>query len=73
LDWLSKGGRPCHKLGRTTALGRRDAHDSAHRRSGRDLSDEDVADIIAFLDTLTGSVPEQFVVLPTLPTAPFTE
>ena len=40
---------------------------------GRDLSDEDVADIVAFLDTLTGSVPEQFAVLPTLPTAPFVE
>jgi cytochrome c peroxidase len=38
---------------------------------GRDLSDEDVSDIVAFLDTLTGSVPEQFAVLPTLPVAPY--
>ena len=38
---------------------------------GRDLTDDDVSDIVAFLETLTGDVPEQFAVVPTLPVAPF--
>jgi cytochrome c peroxidase len=38
---------------------------------GRDLTEEDVSDIVAFLDTLTGNVPEQFAVIPTLPVAPY--
>lgn len=40
---------------------------------GRDLSDDDVSDIIAFLETLTGDVPEQFAMAPVLPIAPFTK
>ena len=38
---------------------------------GRDLSDADVADIVAFLDTLTGEVPARFAAVPSLPVAPF--
>jgi len=37
---------------------------------GRDLSDADVADIVAFLETLTGEVPAQFASTPSLPVAP---
>ncbi len=39
---------------------------------GRDLSDADVADIVAFLETLTGAVPAQFASVPNLPVAPYT-
>jgi len=38
---------------------------------GRDLSGEDVADIIAFLQSLTGEVPAQFSNLPNLPPGPY--
>ena len=40
---------------------------------GRDLSDDDVSDIVAFLETLTGDVPEHFAAAPVLPVAPFRE
>lgn len=36
---------------------------------GRDLSDADVSDIVAFLETLTGEVPEIFATAPMLPVA----
>ena len=36
---------------------------------GRDLSDADVADLIAFLESLTGEVPAQFANVPNLPVA----
>jgi cytochrome c peroxidase len=36
---------------------------------GRDLTDADVADIVAFLGSLTGEVPEQFASAPSLPVA----
>ena len=36
---------------------------------GRDLSDADVADIVAFLNSLTGEVPAQFASAPLLPAA----
>jgi len=36
---------------------------------GRDLTDADVADLIAFLESLTGEVPEQFANVPNLPVA----
>jgi cytochrome c peroxidase len=39
---------------------------------GRDLADEDVSDIVAFLETLTGEVPANFAQVPTLPVAAFT-
>jgi cytochrome c peroxidase len=39
---------------------------------GRHLSDADVADIVAFLETLTGEVPAQFATVPSLPVAPYT-
>ena len=38
---------------------------------GRDLNDADVSDIVAFLETLTGEMPENFVNAPVLPIAPF--
>lgn len=38
---------------------------------GRQLSDEDVKQIVAFLGTLTGDVPKQFAQAPALPVAPF--
>ncbi len=38
---------------------------------GRDLGAEDISDIVAFLETLTGEVPESFAKVPTLPVAPF--
>ena len=37
---------------------------------GRQLSDEDVKQIVAFLGTLTGEVPKQFAQAPQLPVAP---
>jgi len=36
---------------------------------GRDLSDADVKDIVAFLETLTGEVPQSFAQVPVLPVA----
>jgi len=38
---------------------------------GRDLADADVADLVAFLDSLTGEVPAQFAAVPNLPAAAF--
>lgn len=38
---------------------------------GRDLGEADVSDIVAFLETLTGDVPENFANAPVLPIAPF--
>ncbi|HVY07367.1 MAG TPA: cytochrome c peroxidase [Burkholderiales bacterium] len=38
---------------------------------GRDLGKDDIADIKAFLESLTGAVPEQFAAVPSLPTAPY--
>jgi cytochrome c peroxidase len=38
---------------------------------GRQLSDEDVRQIVAFLGTLTGEVPKQFAQAPQLPVAAF--
>lgn len=38
---------------------------------GRDLGDADVADIVAFLESLTGEVPPQFASVPNLPAAPY--
>ncbi len=38
---------------------------------GRDLSADDVGDIIAFLQSLTGEVPAQFANVPVLPSAPY--
>jgi cytochrome c peroxidase len=38
---------------------------------GRDLNNADVSDIVAFLETLTGEMPENFVNAPVLPIAPF--
>lgn len=38
---------------------------------GRDLGAGDVSDIVAFLETLTGDVPEHFANAPVLPIAPF--
>jgi cytochrome c peroxidase len=37
----------------------------------RDLNDADVADIVAFLESLTGDVPPQFASVPSLPAAPY--
>ena len=39
---------------------------------GRDLGDTDIADIVAFLETLTGDVPANFATVPSLPVAPWT-
>ena len=39
---------------------------------GRDVGEADVSDIVAFLDTLTGEMPEHFVNAPVLPVAPHT-
>jgi cytochrome c peroxidase len=39
---------------------------------GREVSDTDVGDIVAFLETLTGEVPAQFASVPSLPVAPYT-
>ena len=38
---------------------------------GRDLSGDDIADIQAFLESLTGEVPKDFAMVPSLPPAPF--
>ncbi len=38
---------------------------------GRDVNETDVSDIVAFLETLTGDVPEHFANAPVLPVAPF--
>jgi cytochrome c peroxidase len=38
---------------------------------GRDLSADDVADIVAFLASLTGEVPAEFASVPNLPSAPY--
>jgi cytochrome c peroxidase len=38
---------------------------------GRDVGDRDIADIVAFLDSLTGAVPEQFATVPNLPAAAY--
>lgn len=38
---------------------------------GRDLGAGDIADIKAFLESLTGAVPEQFAAVPNLPVAPY--
>ncbi len=38
---------------------------------GRDVSTEDIADIVAFLESLTGEVPGQFASVPNLPSAPY--
>jgi len=38
---------------------------------GRDIGDGDIADILAFLESLTGEVPEQFASVPNLPAAPY--
>jgi len=38
---------------------------------GRDLTPEDIADIVAFLNSLTGEVPAQFASVPNLPVAPY--
>jgi cytochrome c peroxidase len=38
---------------------------------GRDLGGEDVADIVAFLESLTGEVPADFASAPNLPVAAF--
>ena len=38
---------------------------------GRDLGDADIADIKAFLQGLTGAVPEQFAAVPSLPVAAY--
>lgn len=40
---------------------------------GRDLSGDDIGDIIAFLESLTGEVPTQFANVPDLPPAPYRE
>ncbi|MGQ0579412.1 MAG: cytochrome-c peroxidase [Betaproteobacteria bacterium] len=38
---------------------------------GRDLTDADVSDLIAFLQSLTGEVPAQFAAVPSLPAAAY--
>jgi cytochrome c peroxidase len=38
---------------------------------GRDLGDSDVADLVAFLESLTGEVPANFASVPNLPAAPY--
>jgi cytochrome c peroxidase len=38
---------------------------------GRDLTDADAADIVAFLESLTGDVPASFAAVPVLPVAPY--
>jgi cytochrome c peroxidase len=38
---------------------------------GRDLADQDVSDIVAFLESLTGEVPEIFAAAPLLPVAAY--
>jgi cytochrome c peroxidase len=43
----------------------------ARLQLGRELPDQDVNDIVAFLQTLTGEIPPQFAQVPALPVAPF--
>jgi cytochrome c peroxidase len=38
---------------------------------GRDLADADVADLVAFLESLTGEIPQNFASVPNLPAAPY--
>ena len=38
---------------------------------GRDLTKDDTADIVAFLESLTGEVPAEFANVPMLPPAPY--
>lgn len=38
---------------------------------GRDLTDAEIGDIVAFLESLTGEVPPQFAAVPALPPGPF--
>jgi cytochrome c peroxidase len=38
---------------------------------GRELSTDDIADIVAFLESLTGAVPREFAQVPNLPPAPY--
>ena len=38
---------------------------------GRDLTDADVSDVVAFLHSLTGEVPAQFAAAPSLPAAAY--
>jgi cytochrome c peroxidase len=38
---------------------------------GRDLGPAHIADIVAFLESLTGEVPAQFASVPSLPAAPY--
>ncbi len=46
-------------------------HIMARVQLGKQLPDEDVRDIVAFLDSLTGELPEDFAVAPVLPAAAF--
>ena len=52
-----------------------DLHDAvrimAKLQLGRDLTADDINDIVAFLESLTGEVPEQFASVPGLPPAPY--
>ena len=52
-----------------------DLHDAvrimAKLQLGRDLGADEVNDIVAFLESLTGDVPEQFASVPALPPAPY--
>ncbi len=43
----------------------------ARLQLGRQLSDEDVRHLVAFLNTLTGELPKNFVTAPVLPVAPY--
>jgi cytochrome c peroxidase len=43
----------------------------ARLQLGKQLSDDDVKHIVAFLQTLTGDVPAQFAIAPALPVAPY--
>jgi cytochrome c peroxidase len=43
----------------------------ARLQLGKQLSDDDVKHIVAFLQTLTGDVPAQFAKAPALPVAPY--
>jgi cytochrome c peroxidase len=52
-----------------------DLHDAvrimAKLQLGRDLNAEEIEDIVAFLGSLTGEVPEQFASVPSLPPSPY--
>jgi cytochrome c peroxidase len=43
----------------------------ARLQLGKTPSDEDVGDIVAFLNSLTGKLPKDFVTVPILPAAAF--